>query len=217
MNRREQVLVGVGAVVVAGSLWYALTPSGAPGANANLLPLKQAVAKTAASKVNVRKLREEQSAVEPSVKVRAYNTPPEQLVPVVVGNLQAAADRAGIHLREVRPLRPKLVTDESDPKAVAQTTTGRSRTGNAAHEVLGSRVPVEVRFRAQFQPNVVKFLYDLENPNSRMVIDKISITSADARFQTVEVSAQVTVFTRSAIGAAGGDTGEIANDTATKS
>ena len=62
------------------------------------------------------------------------------------------------------------------------------------------RVPVEVRFRAPFQPNVVRFLYDLENPSGRMVIDKISITSADARFRTVEVSAQITVFTRSSNG-----------------
>jgi hypothetical protein len=216
MKRREQVLLGVCGVVVAGSVWFALSP-GPTASKTNLLPLNQARAKTAESKSNVRKLTEEKLAVEPRVKARAYNKPSDQLVPVVVGNLQAAAEKAGIHLREVRPLRPKLVTDESDPNAVPQGTAGRStRASNTTHEVLGARVPVEVRFRAPFQPNVVKFLYDLENPSGRMVIDKISITSADARFRTVEVSAQITVFTRSSAGTAGGESGDIINDGTTK-
>jgi len=216
VKRREQVLLGVCVVIVAGSLWYVLSPSGS-GGKSNLLPLDQAVTKTRTSRSNVRKLIDEQSATEPRVKARAYNKPADQLVPVVVGNLQTAAERAGIHLREVRPLRPKLVTDESDPKAVAVGKTSRNtRTGNVTHEVLGARVPVEVRFRAPFQPNVVRFLYDLENPSGRMVIDKISITSADARFRTVEVSAQITVFTRSSTGTAGGDSGEITDDRSSK-
>jgi len=216
VKRREQVLVGACVIIVAGSLWYVLSPSGG-GGKTNLIPLEQARAKTAASKVNVRKLTDEQVATEPSVRARAYNKPADQLVPVVVGNLQTAAERAGIHLREVRPLRAKLVTDESDPKAAPQTQTKRTgRSGNVTHEVLGARVPVEVRFRAPFQPNVVRFLYDVENPSGRMVIDKISITSADARFRTVEVSAQISVFTRSSTGGAGGDAGEITDDRANK-
>jgi len=216
MKRREQVMVGVCVVIVAGSLWFALAPA-ATGGKTNLVPLDQAIAKTKASKDNVRKLREDQIAIEPRVQAHAYDKPADQVVPIVVGSLQAAAERAGIHLREVRPLRPKTVTDAMDPNAVTQTTKGKSsRSSNTTHELLGARVPVEVRFKAPFQPNVVKFLYDLENPAGRMVIDKISITSADAKFRTVEVSAQITVFTRSSTGAAGGDAGEITDDRATK-
>lgn len=216
MKRREQVMVGACVVVIGGSLWFALSPSGT-SSKTNLITLDQARAKTTESLSNVRRLRTEQTALEPTVKSRAYSDPANQLVPLVIGSLQSAAERAGIHLREVRPLRPKLVTDEGDPVTAARTTTGASsRSVNAAHEVLGARVPVEVRFRAQFQPNVVRFLYDLENPSGRMVIDKISITSADARFRTVEVSAQISVFTRSSTGMAGGDTGGTINDTATK-
>ena len=216
MNKREQVLIGVAAVVLVGTVWYVLAPAGS-ASKTNLVSLEQAVLKKNESLSNARRLLDEQVAVEPRVKARAYNKAADQLVPVVVGNLQAAADRAGIHLREVRPLRAKIVTDESDPKAIEKAQTTRSsRAGNATHELLGARVPVEVRFRAPFQPNVVRFLYDLENPSGRMVIDKISITSADARFKTVEVSAQVTVFTRSSNGTAGGDTGEITNDKTNK-
>ena len=215
MKKREQLLLGVGAIVVAVSLWLALSPPGGAG-KTNLATLEQARLKTSNSHENVRKLRAEQVAVEPRVKARAYNKAADQLVPVVVGALQSAADRAGIHLREVRPLKPKIVTDESDPKAVQAASARSSRSANVTHEVLGARVPVEVRFRAPFQPNVVRFLYDLENPSGRMVIDKISITSADARFRTVEVSAQITVFTRSSTGTAGGDTGEATNDKANK-
>ena len=216
MKRREQLMVGICVVVVAGALWLVLSPNGTTG-KGNLIPLEQALSKTAASRVNARKLQEEQLAVEPRVKDHAYLNPADQLVPLVIRNLQLAADRAGIHLREVRPLRPKLVTDESDPKNATVVTKARTtRAGSTTHEILGARVPVEVRFKAQFQPNVVRFLYDLENPSGRMVIDKISITSADARFHTVEVSAQITVFTLSSAGTAGGDTGEVIDATATK-
>src|SRR5437763_1140427 len=122
MKRREQVLVGICVVVVAATVWFVLAPAGG-GGKTNLVPLEQAVSKTAASKLNVRKLRDEQTAIEPRVQARAYNKPADQLVPVVVGNLQAAAERSGIHLREVRPLRPKIVTDEMDPNAVKQAVT----------------------------------------------------------------------------------------------
>ena len=216
MKRREQVLVGACVIVVAGSLWFALTPN-VSGGKTNLVSLETAESKTKASQSNVRKLRDEQMAVEPTVNARAYTKPADQLVPIVVGDLQRAAERSGIHLREVRPLRAKPVTDESDPKVVAKAATSRTaRSGSTTHELLGARVPVEVRFRAQFQPNVVHFLYDLENPAGRMVLDKISITSADARFKTVEVSAQVTVFTRGSTGPASGTAGDITDDRSTK-
>jgi len=217
MKRREQVLLGVGAIVVIGSVWLIFAPAPGGGGKANHFSLEEAQKKTATSRANARKLEKEQVEVEPRVKERAYGKPADQLVPVVVGNLQAAAEHAGIHLREVRPLRPKLVTDESDPNAVQKTGAVKSaRAASTTHEFLGARVPVEVRFRAQFQPNVIKFLYDLENTAGRMVIDKISITSADAKFRTVEVSAQITVFTRSSTGTAGGAAGEIADDRPTK-
>ena len=216
MKRREQVLVGFCVVVVAASVWFALAPASS-GTKANLVSLNEARRKTLESRNNAKKLQADKLAIEPQVKARAYDKPADQVVPIIVGNLQSAADRAGIHLREVRPLRSKIVTDEMDPKVVAKTTSGRSaRASSTTHEVLGARVPIEVRFKAPFQPNVMRFLYDLENPAGRMVVDKISITSADAKFRTVEVSAQITVFTRSSSGTAGGDTGEITDERATK-
>jgi hypothetical protein len=146
------------------------------------------------------------------VQEHAYNKPVEQLVPLVIRDLQATAQRAGIHLREVKPLRPKQVTEEPVIRPGQKTT----RTTQTTHDVLGARVPVEVRFRAQFQPNVVRFLYDVENPAGKMVVDKISITSADAKFKVVEVSAQITVFTRSSAGTSGGDSGETSDDKTNK-
>ena len=215
MKKREQVLVGVMVVVIAGTLWFLFAPSGKAN-SANLVPLDKAKAQTTASQANVVKLVREEQVIEPRVKARSYDKPAEQLVPIVVAGLQTAAERAGIHLREVRPLRAKIVTDEMDPKAVPATKTKSTRATSKTHEVLGARVPVEVRFKAPFQPNVVRFLYDLENPAGRMVIDKISITSADAKFRTVEVSAQITVFTRSSTGTSGGDLGDITDERATK-
>jgi|SRR5579872_1241221 len=214
MKQRERVMVIGCVVVVAASLWFALSGNGAPR-KTNLVPYDKALQQTAASKLNVRRLEQDEAVLKPRVASRSYNQPAEALVPIVVANLQTAADRAGIHLREVRPLRPKTVTDEQDPAAAPKSATARvSR--NTTHDVLGARVPVEVRFKAPFQPNVVKFLYELEDPAGRLVIDKISITSADARFKTVEVSAQITVFTQSAAGSSGTDTGDITDDRSAK-
>jgi hypothetical protein len=204
MNKRERNMLIVCVVFVAGALWFAFSSSGSTAGKTNLITLEQARSKTAESKANARRLETEQELIEPRVIERAYNKPAEDLVPVLIRDLQATAQRAGIHLREVKPLRPKLVTDEAEIRTLGKT----ARSTQTTHEILGARVPVEVRFRAQFQPNVVRFLYDIENPAGRMVVDKISITSADAKFKVVEVSAQITVFTRSTTGAAGGDSGD---------
>lgn len=213
MNRREQVLVAVCVVFVGGSVWYAL--SGTPGAKTNLVSYTEANRRKGEARANARKLTEDQAQIVPKIKARAYRKSPEDLVPIVVGNLQTTAEKAGIHLREVRPLRARLVTDESDP-ATAAASGSKSNRSSGKHEVLGARVPIEVRFRAPFQPNVVKFLYEVETPAGKMVIDKISITSADARFKTVEVAAQISVFTQSSAGASGADTGDTTDGTTNK-
>src|SRR4051812_6692701 len=136
MKKSEQILIGVCGVVIAGTAWFLLAPQS--GANkANLVPLSKAIADTETSKRNVIRLTEEQGEIEPRVLARAYKQPADQVVPVVVGNLQTAAERAGIHLREVRPLRPKIVTDEMDPKPTTKTKTTRtSRSSTAKHVVL---------------------------------------------------------------------------------
>ena len=89
-------------------------------------------------------------------------------------DIQAIALKSNIHIREIKPIKARKLADGS-----------------------GSKVSMEVRFRAAFQPNVMKFLYLAEDPTGKMVVDKLSLTSADARFRTVEVSAQIAVFTRS--------------------
>ena len=119
---------------------------------------------------------------------------PEQLSGVYHGKLIPLADKAGVHIREIKPLRSRTLPDGSV-----------------------TRVPLEVRFNAPFQPNVMRFLYFAEDPTKKMVVDKFSITSTDAHLKTVDVTAQITVYTRSAIGAAGAGEGDTSESTDTTS
>src|SRR5258707_105058 len=107
MKKREQILLGACGIVVAGAVWFVLLPPDVVG-KTNLVPLEQARTKTKESKANAQRLREEQAAIEPQIKARAYDKPADQLVALLVGSLQASAERAGIHLREVRPKRNQL-------------------------------------------------------------------------------------------------------------
>lgn len=168
-------------------LWNVLNPPKTGGTAGKLLPLEQAKKKTEDARRTLARLRNEQEEAEPRVAKMSYELPAEQLEPRVVRDLQLLADKAGVRFREVKPLRARALANGS------------------------VRVPLEVRFRAQFQPNVVRFLYYVEDPNSKMVIDKINVTSADARFKIVEISAQITVFTRSTAGVGGADQGDTSN------
>lgn len=183
MNKREKILLVAGGLVVAASLWFVLSPSPNTKA-ATAMPLEKAKAATAEALQNTKKMQDTTKELEPRIKEVTYTQPAEELVPMLIGDLQNAAKEAKIRFREMKPVRPKLVAK-----------------GTA------SRVPIEVRFRAPFQPNTVQFLYNIENPEGKMTLDKVSITSTDPKFKIVEVTAQVSLFTTSTEGVTGGDIG----------
>jgi hypothetical protein len=192
-SKREIFLIIVCVIFVVGSIVYVMMPPSSASKRGQLSK-NDALAKLAAMKSTEKQMTNDHQKMVPRIKQMSYTQPAEELIPRVIRDLQASADRAGIHLREVKPLRPRLIA------------------GGA-----GTRVPLEVRFRASFQPNVVKFLYFVEDPASRMVVDKINISSTDAKFKMVDVSAQITVYTRSSVGVSGTEGGETSNGKVNKS
>ena len=187
-SKREKLLLLVGIPVVLIVLaWNFLVPPAATTTQNGLLSTADAKQKLSAAGIDNRQMLAEQDRMDPEIEKMSYKIPAEQLVPRLIRNLQTIADKSGVHLREIKPIR------------------GKKLKSNA-----GVRVPVEVRFKAAFQPDAIRFLYYVEATNSRMVVDKINITSADPRFKTVEVSATITVFTTSLAGFAGGE-GENSN------
>lgn len=177
------VLVGLPLAVIV-LLWSVLNPpSSAPKAGAkgttptSNLTYAQAIQKQGETMRNLTDMQAKQEKIPGKIAAMAYTMPAEQLRPRIIRDLLAVANKAKVHLTEFKSLRPQLM---------------------ASRQV--ARVPLEVRFRAAFQPNVVQFLYYLEDPKNKIVVDKLNVTSAQNRFQTVDVSAQISVFTRSTIG-----------------
>jgi len=174
------VLIAVVALVIN----YATQPKSV--GKGPQVPLETAQQRTDKATAAIQKIKQEDKEIKPRIEEMSYTEPAEELVPQMIHDLQATAKKTGIHLDKIKPLRPGLLPGKN-----------------------GTRVPLEVHFRTPFQPNAVKFLYYVEDPAGKMVVEKLDISSADAKFKTVDVTAQITVFTRALAkdpGAAGGDT-----------
>lgn len=187
-SKREKFLLILAIPVVLILLaWNRLSPPPSQTSRTGLLSTADARNKLKEARSANRQMLADQDRMDPDIEKMSYQIPAEQLVPRLIRNLQTIADKSGVHLREIKPIR------------------GKKLKSNA-----GVRVPVEVRFKATFKPDALQFLYHVEEADSRMVVEKINITSADPRLKTVEVSATITVFTTSLVGFAGGE-GENSN------
>jgi hypothetical protein len=189
-SNRERMMLLLCGVVLLVALYMVMSPSGKPVVHHTLLPTEAADAQYATKKKTYIQLRSQLDEMEPRIQKMTFTQPPDTVAAIATQDLQDVAARSGIHLNETKPLR------------AVKTTTG-----------LVVRVPLEVRFRAAFQPEVMRFLYYLEDPAGKMVVDKIDITSADSRLKTVEVSARISVFTQSVTGVNGTGEGDTSDGT----
>ena len=194
ISPREKRLVYGGAVILIIILiWNFLSPSSAGPSMKGMVSLKEAQKNTDLNKRTQSRLAREVQELDPDINSKAYNSAPDQLVPTTVRELQKIALKSGVHIRDIKPVRSKVLASG-----------------------MGAGVPIEVHFLAPFQPNAMKFLYYVEDPAGKMVVDKLDISSADPRQKTVEVSALVTVYTRNTAGAFASDSGDKSNATSSK-
>jgi len=115
--------------------------------------------------------------LKPQIAKLSYPDAPEKLMPKVVLLLQKYAKQSGLHLREIKPLRPKRY-----PTVTKET--------------------LSVRFTAPFS-QAVPFFYRIDDPSGKLVVEKFDVTSADPKSRTVDVDAQVALYT---VASAGGST-----------
>jgi hypothetical protein len=189
----ERRMIGFGGAIAVGIILYSLWPSGSTVNTAGMLATQDAKSKKNVALAALKKLKLESEGYQPQIAAMSYDVAPDELVPLMVRELQQIAAKSGVHLREYKPVRPHLLTSG-----------------------MGSSVPLEVHFLAPFQPNTMKFLYQVEDPNGKLVVDKLDITSADPRRKTVEVSVTVTGYTRKLAGASGTEGGDTNNATPAK-
>lgn len=168
---RERFLILGCVVVVAVAAWLVLAPAGGPGKQ--LLPAAEAKRRYDAALKQIGELTEEIDKLRPATDAMVYDKAPAEIVPEVVRPLQAHAKTAGLRLREIKPLRARQ----------AGTLT---------------RVPISVKFNtAQFSRQAVHFMYLVEDPAAKLVIEKFNVSAADPKSRMVEVEVQVALFTRS--------------------
>jgi hypothetical protein len=116
-------------------------------------------------------MQSEIDRLKPRIEKLVYKDTPEKVLPQVIRSLQAQAKKAGINLREIKPLRARRLS----------TVT---------------KVPVTVRFASPFDQSL-PFIYAVEDPSGKMVVEKFSISSPDSKSKTVDVEIQLALFTSS--------------------
>src|SRR5262249_4428040 len=114
----------------------------------------------------------ETARLKPALEKLVYKDSPEQVVPAVIKKLQTVAKESGIHLREIKPLRAR----------------------NLATVI---KVPMTVRFTGQFGQSV-PFLYKVEDPAGKLVVEKFNVTVSDPKIKTVDVEVQIALYTQAA-------------------
>lgn len=178
-NGREKfLLVLMAAAVIIGVPLFLFPGDSSTG---KLLPAAQARQKYKEVEKQKTSLDAETDKLKPEIEKLVYKDAPEHLLPTVVKKLQTDAKAAGIHLREIKPIR--------------------------ARRLAGiTKVPLTVRFTSRFEQSV-PFLYNVEDPKGKLVVEKFNITMSDPKSKMVDVEVQVALFTEALPTAGTVDTG----------
>jgi hypothetical protein len=165
-SERRMLLICLIAVVIGVPL--VLFPGGSAGKK--LLSAREARQQYESKLAQKKQLETDDERIKPLMDQMVYAEAPEQLIPKVITTLQGYAKASGIHLREIKPLRSK-------------------KTAGVTKETLS------VRFTSDFG-KTVPFLYRVEDPSGKLVIEKFNLTASDPKSRAVDVDAQIALFTR---------------------
>lgn len=166
-TKSERILIPFCILALIVGAWVVMTPSGT--SNKKLLSAHDASQKTQEAVELKAKRSAEILKLKPEIAQLTYDEAPEQVIPKVIKKLQTTANEAGIHIREVKPLRVK-------------------RMGGV------TKVPLSVRFSCDFS-KTVPFIYNAEDPANKLVIDRLNVSAPDAKSRIVDVEAHVSFYT----------------------
>jgi len=170
-------------VAVIALVWNFANPP-ASGQKGKPLTKEEVQRQINAVNADIKQMSKERLEMEPKIETLSSDKAADELIPRMIRDLQRIAKEAKVHLTEVKPQRPRPVSAKLE------------------------KVTVEVRLRAPFQPNAMQFFYLIEAPEGKMVVDKFTITATDNKRNSVEISANVTLFTR-ALSTVGGDSSNV--------
>ena len=176
-NSREKFLIILmAAAVVIGVPMALISPE---KANGKLLTAANARQQYKKTDTEMKAQGAETARLKPEPDKLVYKESPEQVVPAVIKTLQTVAKQSGIHLREIKPLRARRLA----------TVT---------------KVPMTVRFTSQFGQSI-PFLYKVEDPIGKLVVEKLNVTVSDPKVKTVDVEVQIALYTQAGPATKSGD------------
>lgn len=163
---RERALVVLGIGVIAVAVWMVLAPT--DRGQRGFLSSSAAKQQYTEGLKRRQEFDREAKLLGPKVDTSTYKQTSEKVIPIVLKSLHEQARLAGIHLREVKPLRPR-------------------RTGGL------TKVTLTVRFTSEFG-KAIPFLYSVEDPKARLVVEKMNVAASDPKSRLVDVEVQVALF-----------------------
>jgi Tfp pilus assembly protein PilO len=168
LNQREKVLVGIAVVValVFGVPMALGALKSGPSTEQQVARLKQ---ERRSKEAEARTVETNIKRMEPQVHVMAWDVPPEQLRQDIVRKVSAVAQASGVTLVTTRPLKPRGLD-------------------------LLTEVSVELHLTTPL-PKLVKFLYPLQQPSSRLTVDRLRMTATTTESNLLDVDVTVSGYT----------------------
>ncbi len=169
-NPRERLLILLCTVVVVVAVVMVLNP--ADGSAKKLVPAAEATKKSREYVQQARDMILESDELKKRIARASQTKPVDEVVPEMVIQLAKLAKDAGLHLREIKPIRAKRIAGLT-------------------------RIPVTVRLTTEF-PKCIPFLYSIEDPAGKLVIDRLNVSATDAKSREVDIEVMVSAFTQDA-------------------
>lgn len=172
---RERFLILLGLVVIVVAVYLVLSPTQTGSG-----PMLSAAVAKQRYQAELKKKQEADRKIaelQPKLDTITYKETSEKVIPVVLKTLHEHARKAGIRLREVKPLRPRQVGGVT-------------------------KVSLTVRFSGVFG-QVIPFVYYLEDPQGKLTVEKLNVSAPDPKSTQVDVEVQVAFFTIEPTGSQG--------------
>ena len=172
-NPRERVYLAICLlVIVIVPLLNAFSP--ADQRHAKLLSSREAQQKRADVVRDIEALDSEGDRLMPEIARLTFAGNPDAAIPEAIKKLQDCAAESKLHIREMKPLRARKI-------------------GVLYH------APISVRFSStHFTQEAVPFLYRIEDPAGKLVVEKLNMSAPDAKSASVDVELQVALYTAGA-------------------
>jgi Tfp pilus assembly protein PilO len=168
LKQREKILIGL-ALAVALVFGTPMVMSAFGSSEST----EQAVAKLQAQRREkeraAERLGKQTEEVRPQVERMAWNVPPEGLRQEIVRKVSNLAQASNVTLVSTRPLKPRSL------------------------DVL-TEVTVELHVTATL-PNLVRFLFPLQQPGSRLTVDRLRLAATNTETDLLDVDMNVSGYT----------------------